>query len=682
MNLNVTSGAFYKPIPLLDLMSEFKGNNEQREAFWRMLKVQAVYQRDNEQKPYMTKIKTVVGFAKQPERSPIQVPRFGNAKQAKFRFTDRNMPTPQEKETTVFDYFRRERGITLSRPELPVLNTGTRADPQYLPVELCRVLPGQPYRRLLNGDQTSEMLKFAARFPNLNAKSIAGSPQEPGNGQKLFRLDATAQTQSVEPFGFRVGTVMLTVPGRVHDSPQIKYAGRDMKPFNSSWNCANQKFVRPARLGNWQVLVINRPGSPALAQARQDDRRLGPEPLFSELESFLKAYGIAMGSRVKTQNIMLDQLSLQNRPSNNRKLEQAFSNADQTGVHVLLVILPEVDRWLYARIKYYGDIQYGIHTINSVGSKLQKPDGQGMYMGNLALKFNIKGGGVNHTVPNTLTKPLDNNTMLMGIDVTHPSPGSTEGAPSIACVVASVDEHLSQWPGSVRTQTGRQEMVSGLADMVGERLTLWRRKHQRLPSKLILYRDGVSEGQYEMVLNDELPGIQDAFLKYYGAEKSWPKLAIIVVGKRHHTRFYPTSPDDADFNVQKGRGSWNPRPGTIVDRHISGRILREFWLQAHQGLQGTARPAHYVVLKDEVAFEADELEIFTHNMCDLFNRTTKAVSICPPAYYADLLCERGRAYLFSTLAENHGSDSSVYSDSAADWTGGVHQRLAESTWYI
>jgi eukaryotic translation initiation factor 2C len=119
-----------------------------------------------------------------------------------------------------------------------------------------------------------------------------------------------------------------------------------------------------------------------------------------------------------------------------------------------------------------------------------------------------------------------------------------------------------------------------------------------------------------------------------------------------------------------------------VDRHISGRIMREFWLQAHQGLQGTARPAHYVVIKDDIKFEADELETFTHNMCYLFNRATKAVSIVPPAHYADLLCERGRAYLFSVMAENHGTDSSVYSASSTDWKGGVHDNLAESTWYI
>lgn len=32
-------------------------------------------------------------------------------------------------------------------------------------------------------------------------------------------------------------------------------------------------------------------------------------------------------------------------------------------------------------------------------------------------------------------------------------------------------------------------------------------------------------------------------------------------------------------------------------------------------------------------------------MCYLFGRATKAVSVCPPAYYADLVCERVRCYL-------------------------------------
>lgn len=43
-----------------------------------------------------------------------------------------------------------------------------------------------------------------------------------------------------------------------------------------------------------------------------------------------------------------------------------------------------------------------------------------------------------------------------------------------------------------------------------------------------------------------------------------PKLTIIICGKRHHTRFYPTSEDSADH-------LGNPKPGTVVDRGITVR---------------------------------------------------------------------------------------------------------------
>ena len=42
--------------------------------------------------------------------------------------------------------------------------------------------------------------------------------------------------------------------------------------------------------------------------------------------------------------------------------------------------------------------------------------------------------------------------MVKGIDVTHPSPRSLPGTPSIAAVVASVDENFAQYPASLMLQ--------------------------------------------------------------------------------------------------------------------------------------------------------------------------------------------------------------------------------------
>ncbi|GIZ45237.1 hypothetical protein CKM354_000841500 [Cercospora kikuchii] len=679
VNINVTSGAFFKAQHLLNVIVP-QSNLEQLEAFVRMLKVEARYVKDGQQQPFMKKTKTIVGFAK--SINSIRVKRFGNANEVKFSYVDRSIPNAQAREVTVAQYFKQQHGITLRNPNVPVLNVGTRADPQYLPVELCWITPGQAYRRLLSGNQTSEMLRFAARAPNLNAMSIAGVAGNPGNGLRLLRLanpSGDPQSDSVQPFGFRVGTEMITVPGRILPSPTVKYGSSNASTSNGAWNLRGARFDKPGKFNRWQVLVINSQGN------RGQAMRGPPDETIKKLAESLKGYNIQMGERGPTFQITLAPLNVMNRPANDKMLKSAFEKAEANRVDMLFIVLPEADRWLYARIKLFGDVEHGIGTICSVGSKLENDKGQQMYFGNLALKFNLKGGGVSHSVLNTVSAPIDNNTMLVGIDVTHPAPGSVDGAPSIACVVASVDSRMFQWPGSIRAQTGRKEMVGGVDDktnkdhleeMFNERLNLWVKRNQKLPTQIVVYRDGVSEGQYHQVLDIELPSFEKVFEKRYGDKKKWPKIAIIIVGKRHHTRFYPTRKEDAD------QRSWNPQPGTVVDRGIVGKIVREFYLQAHQGLQGTARPAHYVVIKDDISFSADALEQFTHHLCYLFNRATKAVSICPPAYYADLLCERGRSYLFSKLAENNASDVSVSDGGDDEWTGGVHPRLQETTWYV
>ena len=45
--------------------------------------------------------------------------------------------------------------------------------------------------------------------------------------------------------------------------------------------------------------------------------------------------------------------------------------------------------------------------------------------------------------------------MLVGVDVTHPSPLSLKGTPSIVAVVASVDDDFAQYPASLGLQRNR-----------------------------------------------------------------------------------------------------------------------------------------------------------------------------------------------------------------------------------
>ena len=126
--------------------------------------------------------------------------------------------------------------------------------------------------------------------------------------------------------------------------------------------------------------------------------------------------------------------------------------------------------------------------------KFRKERGQPQYFANVSLKVNMKLGGVNHVLDQAASRwLLEKPTMLVGMDVTHPGPGSLRGTPSIAAVVASTDKFYGQFPGSLRIQESKKEMIEELAEMMKERLEAFRQKSNRLPERILVYRDGVSE---------------------------------------------------------------------------------------------------------------------------------------------------------------------------------------------
>ena len=69
----------------------------------------------------------------------------------------------------------------------------------------------------------------------------------------------------------------------------------------------------------------------------------------------------------------------------------------------------------------------------------------------------------------------------------------------------------------------------------------------RKPEKLVMFRDGVSEGQFLKVLANELVAMKEACREL--EEGYEPSITYLVVQKRHHTRFFPA--DDDKTNVYR-----------------------------------------------------------------------------------------------------------------------------------
>ncbi|OJD35326.1 rna interference and silencing protein [Diplodia corticola] len=719
VNVNVSYGAFYQDIPLVELMRKYgTGNKLRLEKFLKKLKIRTTHlpEKKNKSGKVLPRVKTIAAFANKYDgrnlEHPPRVKAYGaGPKDVEFWMDSAPQQTsagsggggkgkgkgktagpakPQPagssggRYISVYDFF--VQGKKIADPSLPVVNCGTRDHPSYLPPEVGVVMPAQPSASKLDPDQTAQMIKCAVRRPWQNATSIVNE------GYQTVGLNKEGNLQLAQ-FGITVPKSLITVQGRILNEPKVVYKqNKPAKMQGGSWNLLNVQFHTPGTaLKKWSYLLISMPGYP-------DTLREGDlQPLIANFHNTLKQTGVPVDAPMPGKLLRI-------RDQDDPELDAMFSRASK-GLDLLFIIFPGINKKLpvYNRIKRLGDCKYGVHTICTDGSKIQKERGQDQYFRNVALKFNLKLGGVNHTVSN-IPPLLDmSTTMVVGVDVTHPSPDSSNTAPSIAAMVASIDARLGQWPATLSVQSAaRQEMVSSLTPMLISRLRLWQTKGKNaaLPENILLYRDGVSEGQYNQVLHDEIPQLREACRQVYPATqtaKGLPRLAVVVVGKRHHTRFYPTSEQHADKNS-------NTKPGTVVDRGVTQAARQwDFFLQPHSALQGTARPAHYFVVLDEV-FRAryagpgkkplppgcknvsDVLEELTLALCYLFGRATKAVSYCPPAYYADIACERGRAYLSdvfeASVAGSSSGEGAQGGGQVRDEDIRLHEKLRDSMFYM
>ncbi|KAL3462797.1 ribonuclease H-like domain-containing protein [Aspergillus heterothallicus] len=417
--------------------------------------------------------------------------------------------------------------------------------------------------------------------------------------RNVFRRDDDTKGK----FGLSLVPKLLAVPGRVLQISEIRYGGnRTVSPRSENWNMQSLKFSTASNLPYWTFLWLTYPGG---RDPWRDNGAL--KPTIDAFRKTLSEIGIAIANCNVGQHIVANDVD-----RDIDAADHAFISNPKPPLF-LLVILPAADTAIYNKVKYVCDVKEGVRNVCVVANKFAKPY-NGQYFANVALKFNLKVGGRNqHLDGAKLGIVAEGKTMIVRLDVTHPSPGSTKNAPSVAGIVASVDTSLGQWPADLRIQTPREEM----------------------------------KGSATWCFEKELPAIRQACPELYAPDStknSISQLTIVVVGKRHHNRFYATKTADSDKST-------NPQNGTVVDRGVTKARNWDFFLEAHMAIQGTARPAHYYVVYDEIFGDskirapfmnaADALEGLTHNMCYLFGRSTKTVSICPPAYYADLVCEHG-----------------------------------------
>lgn len=479
-------------------------------------------------------------------------------------------------QVSVQRYFEVEHNYKIKNPNLPLIDVGSKDGTPacYLPAEVLEVLPGQAYRKKLRDYDEIKMSKIGIRPPAANAKRITDAVKGV--------LNLHPQLEVLRSFRVRVQPEMLTVFGRILQAPRVMYSQATFTPQDAKWDITSKKLSIPVRIDRWAFLSVETGGS---------FHRDTLVPVINFMTA-LQNFGLKIGDPYPSDGYHVN-VQDNDDQSIDKQLKAELSKISKLNPQLLLVTLGSKNSALYSRLKYLADTEFGIHTVCCT----KKTMVGGQAFANMALKVNLKFGGVNQRLPQTDIGCLEGGTtMIIGIDVTHPALGSMENTSSIAAVVGSIDDDFAQWPASLRLQASRQEIVTKIGSMFGERLDAWRTAHKgALPKKIVIYRDGVSDSQYDQVINAEIEEINEIRLKEYGKTRG-SELIMIIVAKRHHTRFFPTVVNDRRMMDTR---TGNCKPGTIVDRGITMEKVWDFYLQAHRALKGTAKPAHYIVVYNE-----------------------------------------------------------------------------------
>lgn len=430
--------------------------------------------------------------------------------------------------------------------------------------------------------------------------------------------------------------------------------------------------------------------------------------IVSEFNREIPAYGFGQISLTQACSTSLDG------GVTNQGIATGLEAAAAQHADLVVLLLPSsgsADAGAYRYFKSQADQVYGFKSVTMAEDKLSKGglaramrSGQingclKYYMSGVALKLNLKLGNWNwelggDELRSHVRRAIGGhlNTLILGADVTHPSATSVEGCPSIAAVVGNVDLNCGNMSGSMRRQTSRNEMIEALDSMVEERLRDWNLEARnartyddfKIPQRIIYYRDGVSESQYAAVKAIEIPQIRAAWgrarvraLAEGNTGMHIPEnvtITMVLVSKRHNTRFYPSPANHPlrDTEGERAKGKGNLKPGVVIESVVTSPYWHDFYLNSHFGLQGTVRPCHYIVLEDENRMSAEGLQKLTFLLCHMYQRAMCSVSYVTPTYYADRLCERGRHYMaefFDGYADVRGkSDDQV-------------QRMMDEAWY-
>ncbi|XP_050295935.1 piwi-like protein Siwi [Anthonomus grandis grandis] len=303
---------------------------------------------------------------------------------------------------------------------------------------------------------------------------------------------------------------------------------------------------------------------------------------------------------------------------------------------MFMVILPNNsgDRYNAVKKKCYVDRAYPCQVM--VARNLRSK-GVMSIATKVAIQMNCKLGGA----PWATTMPK--RIMVCGYDVCRDTANKGK---SFAGMVASMDAACSRYYSMTVEHEHEQELSTNIAAYMFMACKRYQNENQgALPDRIIIYRDGVGDGQIPYVKEHEVDLIKQKLAELYTDQPL--KMAFIIVSKRINTKI---------FRSQAGpKNDFNPPPGTVVDDVITLPERYDFYLVSQCVRQGTVAPTSYNIIDDSLGIDANKIQRFTYKMCHMYYNWSGTVRVPAPCQYAHKLA-------FLTAQSLHRPASAALSD--------------------
>jgi len=607
LNVDITGAFFNRPVLVTEFLQEFLGHSLHHGI------------NDKERAQISPVLKNLRIETKHTRRNEKIMGLGNSARDIVFMMNQEG----KETEISIEQYFKDKYRIKLEYPTLPCLLINKKKQ-NYLPMEVCRIEPQQKYKGPMFDVLTSEMIKVMNKTPMDRFRMV-----------KHYLEHAQLNANSTQKtFGLTYDSEFLEPTARILPPPLVIYkGGPNSASRTGAWNMRDMSFAQGGNVCVWAIISL------CGSRGRDSVSRNQIDRFSKDLAREMERYGITFfRPESKSPVVRILEEERCEVPELYKLIESDIYEMTDKNLNkpdFILVIKPDTSREDYADIKRTFDMDNGIVTCCVVARHIASDKPNPSYLANVICKINPKMNGVNCYVNSDagLTFVSKQPTMVIGIDVSRVS-GMER--PSYVGMVGSLDVWCAKYVPTARLQAPRTEIIQDIEGMSKELLEYFRNTHQINPESVIIFRDGVSEGELQHCVRNEINDFLRAWsLVFDPSQFPPPKLTMIVVQKRHHIRFEPIGPyHDRSQNVYVG---------TCIDTNITSSTGLDFYLQSHQGLQGTSRPAHYRVVYNTNDITLNELQQLCYELCFTYSAATRSISVVSPIFYAHTIAGRVRS---------------------------------------